>query len=120
MWAFPGDADLVLGRSAVSSVGGLDLDQLWLFEKGRGDAESKEPSAEVWALFLSPCLAVCPLNTLPWCDSVGSSLKQEDYSEERLFWSFLAKCCSLIGRKKKMAECFPRLFLMLFSSANIN
>ena len=44
-----------LSESAVlSSIGGLDLDQLRLLEKAWGDTESQEPSAEESDLFPSP------------------------------------------------------------------
>lgn len=35
-----------------------------------------------------PILGLYPLNTLPWCDLVGSSPKVKDLREERLFWAF--------------------------------
>lgn len=54
LWAFPGDPDPVLGWSVVPSIGGLDLDQLRLLEKGWGGTESKGPSAKVSGLVPVP------------------------------------------------------------------
>lgn len=85
----------------VPFIGGWDLDELRLLEKVWG----------VWSL-LQRCqalfLGVYAMRTLPWCDSVGSSPKVKDYSEERLFWSTLANC-SFIGRKK-WQNVFPDYF----------
>lgn len=110
LWAFPGDPDPVLGWSVVPSIGGLDLDQLRLLEKGWVAQRARGLLQRCRALFLCPFLGVEPL---PWCESVGSSPRVEDHSKESVLEH--AHKVLQFHRMKKMADCFPRLFLMLFS-----
>lgn len=88
----------------VPLVGGQDLDRSAYLRRAGVVWRTRSLLPWCQALFLG----VYPMRTLPWYDSVDSSPKVKDYSEERLFWSILANC-SFIGRKK-WQNVFPDYF----------
>lgn len=63
-------------------------DQLRLLEKAWGDTGEPATFCRGVRPVPVPILGLYPLNTLPWCDLVGSSPKVKDLREERLFWAF--------------------------------
>ena len=63
-------------------------DQLRLLEKAWGDTGEPATFCRGVRPVPVPFLGLYPLNTLPWCDLVGSSPKVKDLREERLFCAF--------------------------------